>query len=202
MEHAGAVLIIQGRGRDDVAIEQMSKRRSYDSPHVVRQEFSTMRLAIMIRYWFLGFCVVILAVACGSTATEPENDLRCPMPGGEFASYGCAVVAGVVRDANGHGMPAATVTVTGSSECGACFGITTVAAKDGSFELVLQRYAPPPGVPMRDSVPATVRALATGGYPRPPDNTYYTDSTSTILVFSPVGSSARKSKVVLTIHFQ
>ncbi len=54
---------------------------------------------------------------------------------------------------------------------------------------------------MRDSVQATVRALATGGYPRQPDNTYYADSSSTVLVFAAIGSPAKKTTVALTIRY-
>ena len=88
---------------------------------------------MIARYLLFGCSVVALAGGCAA-ATAPSADARCPAPGGEFASSGCTVVSGVVRDANGRGMPAATVTVKGSSECGGCFGIATVADKSGVFE--------------------------------------------------------------------
>ena len=155
---------------------------------------------MIARYLLLGCSAIALTAGCAAT-TAPSADARCPAPGGEFASSGCAVVSGVVRDANGRGMPAATVTVKGSSECGGgCFGIATVADKSGSFRIVIWRFAPLPGVPVRDSVPATVRALATGGYPRPPGDSYYGDSTSTILAFAAIGAPVKKSEVALTIR--
>ena len=152
-----------------------------------------------IRNWLLGCGIVALAGGC-ATATAPSADARCPAPGGEFASNGCAVVSGIVRDAKGQGMPAATVTINGSSECGGCFGITTVADKSGSFRIVIWRFDLRPGAPLRDSVSATVRALATGGYPRPPGDTYYGDSTSTILVFSAIGAPVKSSELTLAIR--
>ena len=151
-----------------------------------------------IRNWLLGCGIVALAGGC-ATATAPSADARCPAPGGEFASNGCAVVSGVVRDAKGQGMPAATVTVNVISECGGCFGIA-VADNSGSFRIVIWRYELLPGVPLRDSVSATVRALATGGYPRPPGDTYYGDSTSAILVFAAIGDPVKKSEVTLAIR--
>ena len=151
-----------------------------------------------IRNWLLGCGFVALAGGC-ATVTAPSADARCPTPGGEFASNGCAVVSGVVRDANGRGMPAATVTVNVSSECGGCFG-NAVADNGGSFRIVVWRYERLPGVPLRDSVPATVRALAIGGYPRPPGDTYCGDSTSTILVFAAIGAPVQKSEVTLAIR--
>ncbi len=154
---------------------------------------------MIARYLLLGCSVIALASGCATT-TGPNADARCPAPGGEFASNGCAVVSGVVRDANGRGMPAATVTVTGSSQCGACFGTATVADNSGSFRIVIRRFAPPPGMPLRDSVPATVRALATGGYPRPPGDSYYGDSTTTILVFAAIGAAVKSSDVTLAIR--
>jgi hypothetical protein len=146
-------------------------------------------------------CGLLAFVGGCSTSTGVGDATRCPDGGGEFASYGCAVVAGLVRDASGHGLPAATVTVTGSPECGACFGITTVADANGSFRVLPQRYAPPPGLPVRDSVSATVTVLATGGYPRPSGDTYYSDSTSIVLVFAAIGApQAKASEVTLTIN--
>ena len=115
-----------------------------------------------IRNWLLGCGIVALAGGC-ATATAPSADARCPAPGGEFASNGCAVVSGVVRDAKGQGMPAATVTINGSSECGGCFGITTVADKSGSFRIVVWRFDLLPGAPLRDSVSATVRLDPSAG---------------------------------------
>ena len=156
---------------------------------------------MIARYLLLGCSAIALTGGCVAT-TAPSADARCPTPGGEFASNGCAVVSGVVRDANGRGMPAATVTVKGSSECGGgCFGIATVADKSGSFRIVIWRFDLVPGVPLRDSVSATVRALATGGYPRPPGDSYYGDSTSTILVFAAIGAPVKKADVSLTIRF-
>ena len=155
---------------------------------------------MIARYLLLGCSAIALAGGCAAT-TAPSADARCPAPGGEFASNGCAVVSGVVRDANGRGMPAATVTVSGSSECGGCFGAATVADNSGSFRIVVWRFDLLPGVPLRDSVSATVRALATGGYPRPPGDSYYGDSTSTILAFAAIGAPVKKSEVSLTIRF-
>ena len=153
---------------------------------------------MLARYLLLGCSAIALAGGCAAV-TAPSADARCPTPGGEFASNGCAVVSGVVRDANGRGMPAATVTVSVISECGGCFGIA-VADNSGSFRIVIWRYDLLPGVPLRDSVSATVRALATGGYPRPPGDTYYGDSTSTILVFAAIGAPVKKSEVTLAVR--
>ena len=91
---------------------------------------------MIARYLLLGCSAIALTAGCAAT-TAPSADARCLAPGGEFASNGCAVVSGVVRDANGRGMPAATITVKGSSECGGCFGIATVADKSGSFRIVI-----------------------------------------------------------------
>lgn len=154
------------------------------------------------RQWCSWLCVVISGVGCARAegVTPPTGSPLCPQGAGEFGSYGCAVVAGQVLGANGSGLPGATVTVTGSEQCGGCSAYTTVADQSGSFRVTVHLWQPPlGGAPLPDTVTAMVRAWATGPYPRPSATTAYGDSASTVLVFAPVGTPSHAANVTLSI---
>lgn len=153
------------------------------------------------RQWCLLLCAVVSGVggACADGVTPPTGSPLCPQSGGEFGSYGCAVVAGQVLGANGSGLPGASVVVIGSEKCSLCTAYTTVADQSGSFRVTVHLFLPLGGVPLQDTVTATVRAVATGPYPRPSATTFYGDSVLTVLEFSPVGAPSHVANVKLTI---
>jgi hypothetical protein len=154
------------------------------------------------RRWCFWLCIALSSVGCarGDGITPPAGSALCPQGAGEFGSYGCAVVAGQVRGANGAGLPGATVIVIGSAKCGGCYAYTTVADQSGSFRVTVHLWVPLlGGAPLPDTVTAMVRASATGPYPRPSATTTYGDSASTVLVFAPVGAPSHAANVTLTI---
>jgi hypothetical protein len=124
----------------------------------------------------------MIAVAAGCGSTGPGDAVaRCPRTA-ETDNFGCAVVAGTVRDAVGVPLAGATVTLvapTGESQAYDVPLETTGA--DGAFRVEIHRYEAPTPVPAADTVPLYLRATVAIDPP-------VSDSTLVRAVFVPVDS--------------
>jgi hypothetical protein len=104
----------------------------------------------------LSLAAVLACAGCGST--EPGGVARCPQTA-EFGNFGCAVVAGTVRDAAGVPLAGAVVTlVPPTGDAQAYDTPLEVSGAQGEFRVEIHRFEAPDPVPSADTVPLYLRA--------------------------------------------
>jgi hypothetical protein len=129
--------------------------------------------------------VVPLTVIAGCTAgSEPLDDRLCPQTF-EFGNFGCARVAGTVRDGAGQPLAGVVMTLVPPSTADNSYDFpsaTTEAA--GTYALEIHRFDAPPAVRPAD----TIRLYLRGGVPDRPE---LRDSILIEVIFVPVDSAAQ-----------
>ena len=109
----------------------------------------------------------------------------CTQAGGEFTTFGCAVLAGQLTDMAGHPLTDISVSFRALRPCNCTeFGFGVEA--NGEFRQTVHLLGGPDPDP--DTVTIVVRAAATGAqYPQRTATTFISDSITAVLNFSPNG---------------
>jgi hypothetical protein len=103
-----------------------------------------------------SLAAIMLLAACGNGAGPGDPDL-CPQTF-EFGNFGCARVAGTVRD--GGGQPLGGVSVTLAPPVGGTNAFDSPSARtgaDGSFALEAHRFDQPAVLKGADTIPMYLR---------------------------------------------
>jgi hypothetical protein len=136
--------------------------------------------------------VLLTGVLGCSDDSGPSAGNVCPQTF-EFGNFGCARVAGTIRDAAGQPLPGVVVTLTAPAEADNAYDFpsaTTAAA--GTYALEVHRFDQPAILRAADTVPLRVRAVV-------PDQSELRDSMLIDVIFVPVDSVAQTVEVDLVL---
>ena len=129
--------------------------------------------------------VALLTMAAGCTdGSEPRDGSLCPQTS-EFGNYGCARVAGTVRDGAGQPLAGVVVDLVPPSTAGGSYDSpTTTTGAAGTYSLEIHRFNTPAAVRAADTIPLYVRGAV-------PDHPELRDSVLVQVIFVPVDSAAQ-----------
>jgi hypothetical protein len=120
--------------------------------------------------------------------SEPPEDSSpaCRQAAGEFATFGCAVLAGQVVDTASHPLTDIRVNFRALRPYG-CTQFPFDVGNDGAFRQTSDLLSEPGSFP--DTITVMVTATAIGSqYPQPTPTTFIQDSIAAVLTFSPNGA--------------
>ena len=127
---------------------------------------------------------LILALGCSSPSED--STARCRQAAGEFATFGCAVLAGQVIDTAGNALTDILVNFRALRTCD-CTQFSVGVNSGGAFSATSDLFREPG--PFPDTVTVMVTATAIGSqYPQPTPTTYVQDSLAAVLTFRPNGT--------------
>jgi hypothetical protein len=127
-----------------------------------------------------------LVITLGCSGPSEDSTSRCRQAAGEFATYGCAVLAGQVVDNAGRPLTDVSVNFRALRTC-SCTQFPFAVDNDGAFSDTSHLLSEPGSFP--DTITVMVTATATGSqYPQPTPTTYISDSLAAVLTFRPNGT--------------
>lgn len=142
----------------------------------------------------LGQALLLVGLAmAGHACSDPSGPPVCPQAGGEFASFGCAVLDVTVLGSDGERLPDVTIQFRARRYCGCEFGRKV---EGGRFRQTVHLYDP--DVPI-DTLSVMVYAAATGEQYPQTDSTFVNDSALAVLDFRPIGAPSVVTSVEIRL---
>jgi hypothetical protein len=127
-----------------------------------------------------------LVIALGCSGPSEDSTGRCRQAAGEFATFGCAVLAGQVIDTAGRPLTDVVVNFRALRPYGCTqfpFDVDNSGAFSQTTDLLSELGL------LTDTVTVMVTATAVGSqYPHPTPTTYIQDSLAVVLTFRPNGT--------------
>jgi len=136
--------------------------------------------------------VLLTGVLGCSDDSGPSADEVCPQTF-EFGNFGCARVAGTIRDAAGQPLAGVVVTLTAPTEADDAYDLpSATTGTSGTYALEIHRFDQPAIIRAADTVSLHLRGVV-------PDHPELRDSMLIDVIFVPVDSEAQTVEADLVL---